>query len=112
MLSMRDSGPALLSAAANEGLGQVLHLLQEVRSEERRRFFSYPCHHMADERDVTCSSILMSSGSVHPCLATSVSFTVQPGRDAGSSLLSILASEGQDQFSLELQSVRGRTNSE
>lgn len=50
VLLKRGAGPALLRATADEGLGQVLHLLQVSGSKGRRASFPHPCHHTAHKR--------------------------------------------------------------
>lgn len=86
VLPRQDAGTALLSDAANKGLGWVPHLLQMMRCERTKESPSHSCHHMAYERDWP---VLPFS-----CLVNRVSSIVQLRRVIRSSTLSISVSEG------------------
>lgn len=60
VLPRQGAGTALLSDAANKGLGRVPHLLQMMRYEEKKGISPALMPPQCHERGVTCSVILMS----------------------------------------------------
>lgn len=86
VLPRQGAGTALLSDAANKGLGRVPHLLQMMRCEEKKGISPALMPPHCHERGVTCSVILMSceQGQLY-CAAQ---------KSCKSSTLSVSACEG------------------